>query len=103
RHCVATISMMLHLVLPPWRGVTADPQQQSHHQHTLGLEHNLAKVVPALAPQGQARNLERVGTKERPPRMGPLASQAAQGSRDHRLSVIICLINPQMGWKPLCM
>ncbi|GJR03370.1 hypothetical protein Tco_0526354 [Tanacetum coccineum] len=36
------------------------------------------KVVPALAPQGQARNLERVGPKERPLCMGPLASQAAQ-------------------------
>ncbi|GKB11420.1 hypothetical protein Tco_0845343 [Tanacetum coccineum] len=38
----------------------------------------LAKVVPALAPQGQARNLERTGPEERPPRMGPLASKAAQ-------------------------
>ncbi|GKG21225.1 hypothetical protein Tco_0383820, partial [Tanacetum coccineum] len=79
----------------------ADPQQQSHHQHALGLEHNLANVVPTLAPQGQARNLERVGPEERPPRMGPLTSKAAQGTRDHRLLVILCLINPQMGLKPL--
>ncbi|GJR64116.1 hypothetical protein Tco_0010181 [Tanacetum coccineum] len=58
----------------------ADPQQQSHHQHDLGLEHNLAKVVPALAPQGQERNRERVGPEERPPHMGPLESRAAQGT-----------------------
>ncbi|GJQ95198.1 hypothetical protein Tco_0006337 [Tanacetum coccineum] len=44
----------------------------------MDLEHNLAKVVPALAPQGQARNLERVGPEERPPRMGPLACRVAQ-------------------------
>ncbi|GJT53034.1 putative ribonuclease H-like domain-containing protein [Tanacetum coccineum] len=36
----------------------ADPQQQSHHQHALGLEHILAKVVPALAPQ--ARPLQKL-------------------------------------------
>nr|GEZ91102.1 putative reverse transcriptase domain-containing protein [Tanacetum cinerariifolium] len=52
-----------------------DPQQQSHHQHALGLGHNLARVVPALDPQGQVCNLERVGPEERPLRMGPLASQ----------------------------
>ncbi|GKF77280.1 hypothetical protein Tco_0229750, partial [Tanacetum coccineum] len=60
----------------------------------------MAKVVPALAPQGQTRNLERVGLEERPLHMGPLASKAAQGIRDHWLSVILCMINPQMGWKP---
>nr|GEW88712.1 hypothetical protein CTI12_AA182560 [Tanacetum cinerariifolium] len=27
----------------------------------LGLGHNLARVVPALAPQGQVCNLERIG------------------------------------------
>ncbi|GKA10898.1 hypothetical protein Tco_0690331 [Tanacetum coccineum] len=45
----------------------ANPHQQSHRQYALDLEHNLAKVVPALAPQGQARNLERMGPEERPP------------------------------------
>nr|GEX17114.1 hypothetical protein [Tanacetum cinerariifolium] len=49
--------------------------QQSHHHHALGLEYNLVKVVPALAPQGQVCNLERLGPEERPLRMGPLASQ----------------------------
>ncbi|GJT44685.1 putative ribonuclease H-like domain-containing protein [Tanacetum coccineum] len=44
--------------------------------------------MPALAPQGQARNMERVGPEERPPRMGPMASKAAQGTRDHRLSIL---------------
>nr|GFD40476.1 hypothetical protein [Tanacetum cinerariifolium] len=34
-----------------------------------------AGVVPALAPPGQVCNLERVGPKEQPLRMGPLASQ----------------------------
>ncbi|GJY83343.1 hypothetical protein Tco_0496719 [Tanacetum coccineum] len=62
----------------------------------------MAKVVPALAPQGHARNMERVGPEERPPRMDPIASKAAQGTHDHQLSVILCLINPQMGWKPPC-
>ncbi|GKF85824.1 hypothetical protein Tco_0253651, partial [Tanacetum coccineum] len=64
-----------------------------------GLEHNLAKVVPTLAPQGQTRNLERVGPEERPPRISLMASRATQGTHDHWLSVILCLINPQMGWK----
>ncbi|GKG09071.1 hypothetical protein Tco_0334903, partial [Tanacetum coccineum] len=59
-------------------------------------------VVPALAPRGQARNLEKVGPKEQPPCMGPLASKAAQGTRDHRLSVILCLINPQTEWISPC-
>nr|GFC16285.1 hypothetical protein [Tanacetum cinerariifolium] len=68
---------------------TVDPQQQSHHQHALGLGHNLARVVPALAPQGQVCNLERVGPEERPLLMGPLASQVTQGARDHWLSVIL--------------
>nr|GFD40735.1 hypothetical protein [Tanacetum cinerariifolium] len=36
------------------------PQQRSHRQHALVLGHNLVKVVPALAPPGQAYNLERV-------------------------------------------
>nr|GFD02842.1 hypothetical protein [Tanacetum cinerariifolium] len=37
------------------------------------LEHT--QVVPALAPRGQAYNLERVVPEERPLHMGPLASQ----------------------------
>nr|GFD40610.1 hypothetical protein [Tanacetum cinerariifolium] len=36
------------------------PQQRSRHQHALDMGYNLVKVVPALAPQGQAYNLERV-------------------------------------------
>nr|GFC39280.1 hypothetical protein [Tanacetum cinerariifolium] len=54
-------------------------------------------VVPALAPQGQICNLEKVGPEERPLHMGPLASQVTQVARDHRLSVILCLITPRMG------
>ncbi|GJX70541.1 hypothetical protein Tco_0307712 [Tanacetum coccineum] len=50
----------------------------SSEQHALDLEHNLAKVVPALAPQGQARNLERVGLKSVLPRKGPTAVRVAQ-------------------------
>ncbi|GJR07397.1 hypothetical protein Tco_0790049 [Tanacetum coccineum] len=50
----------------------------------------------ALAPHAQHVS-ERVGPKKRPPRMGPLASKSAQVTRDHRLLVILCLINPQMG------
>nr|GFD43599.1 hypothetical protein [Tanacetum cinerariifolium] len=34
--------------------------ERSHRQHALDLGHNLVKVVPALAPWGQAYNLERV-------------------------------------------
>ncbi|GJS58969.1 hypothetical protein Tco_0653753 [Tanacetum coccineum] len=45
-------------------------------------------------------NLEKVGPDRAASSLGPLASQAAQGTRDHQLSVILCLINPQMGWKP---
>ncbi|GJV00110.1 hypothetical protein Tco_1329380 [Tanacetum coccineum] len=86
--CQVTSSGLRHL------SIWADPQQHLHHQHALGLETNIWRELPALAPQGQARNLERVGLKERPPCMGPLASKAAQGTRDHRLSVILCLINP---------
>nr|GFA65448.1 hypothetical protein [Tanacetum cinerariifolium] len=53
------------------------PQNQTleHTQHALDLGHNLVKVVPALAPQGQVYNLERVVPEERPLCMGPLASQ----------------------------
>nr|GFD02647.1 hypothetical protein [Tanacetum cinerariifolium] len=51
------------------------PPQRSHLQHALDLGYNLVKVVPAMAPQGQVYNLERVVPEERPLRMGPLASQ----------------------------
>ncbi|GJR29439.1 hypothetical protein Tco_1105671 [Tanacetum coccineum] len=80
----------------------ADPQQQSHHQHALGLEHNLVKVVLVLAPQGQARNLERVGPEERPPCMGPLASKAAQGTLRSQApsSVIPNVYKSSNGLKP---
>nr|GFD14477.1 hypothetical protein [Tanacetum cinerariifolium] len=37
-----------------------DPQQRSCRRHALDLRYNLVKVVPALAPRGQAYNLERV-------------------------------------------
>nr|GFD63055.1 hypothetical protein [Tanacetum cinerariifolium] len=50
------------------------PQQRSRRQLALDLGYNLVKVVPALAPQGQAYNLERVVPEERPLRMGPLSS-----------------------------
>nr|GFD48639.1 hypothetical protein [Tanacetum cinerariifolium] len=49
------------------------PQQRSHRQHALDMGYNLVKVVPDLAPRGQAYNLERVVPKERPLHMGPLA------------------------------
>nr|GFD42952.1 hypothetical protein [Tanacetum cinerariifolium] len=41
------------------------PQQRSRRQHALDLGNNLVKVVPALAPRGQAYNLERVVPEER--------------------------------------
>nr|GFD35068.1 hypothetical protein [Tanacetum cinerariifolium] len=43
-------------------------------QHALDLGYNLVKVVPALAPRGQAYNMERVVREERPLHMGPLSS-----------------------------
>nr|GEW85624.1 hypothetical protein [Tanacetum cinerariifolium] len=54
----------------PYRSTTrlVSTQQQLH-------THDLLLVVPALAPQGQVCNLERVGPKGRPLRMVPLASQ----------------------------
>ncbi|GKB43366.1 hypothetical protein Tco_0888308 [Tanacetum coccineum] len=81
------------------------PLCQHHHPHPPSMAHphrhpspgplrdwerkkkrelrDIVRVGPALAPQSQARNLERVGPEERLPRMGPLASKAAQYSREH--------------------
>ncbi|GJU63040.1 hypothetical protein Tco_1244875 [Tanacetum coccineum] len=72
-----------------------------HNQHTLALKLNWQKWCLSGSLGPMARNLESGGAEERPPRMGPLVCRVAQGTRDHRLSVILCLIDPQMDWGSL--
>ncbi|GJV26779.1 hypothetical protein Tco_1383227 [Tanacetum coccineum] len=74
----------------PLDGSSSSSLQQSLICIALVLGHKSGEiVVPALAPHGQTRNLERVVPEERPPRMGPLASKAASGLWS-QLSVILC-------------